>query len=125
ILLEDLAMVWLNAEAVRKAIHAAPVSTEGPWSLCGEGRIIYNRDAGSMIPYHKNLTSKGYGTLTYSGDHDFGVPFTGIQAWTRSLGYNILDEWRSWVSNDQVAGDQGIWSPITSQGRHWTSIAVG
>jgi serine carboxypeptidase-like clade 1 len=33
------------------------------------------------------------------------VPFTGTQAWTRSLGYKIVDEWRSWTSNDgQVAG---------------------
>jgi len=32
------------------------------------------------------------------------VPFTGTQAWTRSLGYKIIDEWRSWVSNEQVAG---------------------
>ncbi|OAY34232.1 serine carboxypeptidase-like 20 [Manihot esculenta] len=31
------------------------------------------------------------------------VPFTGTQAWTRSLGYKIVDEWRSWISNDQVA----------------------
>lgn len=32
------------------------------------------------------------------------VPFTGTQAWTRSLGYKIVDEWRPWISNDQVAG---------------------
>jgi hypothetical protein len=39
-----------------------------------------------------------------SGDHDMCVPFTGSEAWTRSLGYKIVDEWRSWDSNDQVAG---------------------
>jgi hypothetical protein len=39
-----------------------------------------------------------------SGDHDMCVPFTGSEAWTRSLGYKIVDEWRSWISNDQVAG---------------------
>ena len=32
------------------------------------------------------------------------VPFTGSEAWTRSLGYKIVDEWRAWISNDQVAG---------------------
>lgn len=32
------------------------------------------------------------------------VPYTGSQAWTRSLGYQIVDEWRSWQSNEQVAG---------------------
>jgi len=32
------------------------------------------------------------------------VPFTGTEAWTRSLGYKVVDEWRAWISNDQVAG---------------------
>lgn len=39
-----------------------------------------------------------------SGDHDMCVPYTGSQAWTRSLGYKIVDEWRPWTSNGQVAG---------------------
>jgi len=39
-----------------------------------------------------------------SGDHDMCVPFTGSEAWTRALGYKIVDEWRPWNSNDQVAG---------------------
>lgn len=32
------------------------------------------------------------------------VPFTGTQAWTQSLGYKIVDEWRPWKSNGQIAG---------------------
>ncbi|XP_019450815.1 PREDICTED: serine carboxypeptidase-like 21 [Lupinus angustifolius] len=32
------------------------------------------------------------------------VPYTGSQAWTRSMGYNIVDEWRPWFVDDQVAG---------------------
>lgn len=43
-----------------------------------------------------------------SGDHDMCVPFTGSEAWTRSLGYKIVDEWRPWNSNDQVAGYEFI-----------------
>ena len=39
-----------------------------------------------------------------SGDHDMCVPFTGSEAWTRSVGYKIVDEWRPWTSNGQVAG---------------------
>ncbi|KAL2927055.1 Serine carboxypeptidase-like 20 [Bienertia sinuspersici] len=42
--------------------------------------------------------------LVPSGDHDLCVPYTGTQAWTSSLGYQVLDEWRPWLSNDQVAG---------------------
>ncbi|KAK7256190.1 hypothetical protein RIF29_29628 [Crotalaria pallida] len=39
-----------------------------------------------------------------SGDHDLCVPYTGSEAWTRSMGYKIVDEWRPWFVNNQVAG---------------------
>ncbi|KAK3415866.1 hypothetical protein EUGRSUZ_H01399 [Eucalyptus grandis] len=100
---DEAAVAWLNDEAVRKAIHAAPASVAGSWWICAS-RVSYSVDTGSMIPYHKNLTSQGYRVLIYSGDHDMRVPFTGTQAWTRSLGYKIIDEWRPWMTDDQVAG---------------------
>ncbi|XP_065874639.1 serine carboxypeptidase 1-like [Euphorbia lathyris] len=101
---DEVATAWLNDESVRKAIHAQPVAIAGKWELCS-GRISYARfSSGSMLPYHINLTTQGYRALIYSGDHDMCVPYTGTQAWTRSLGYKIVDEWRSWISNDQVAG---------------------
>lgn len=101
---DEVATTWLNDESVRKAIHAEPKSIAGPWQICSD-RIEYNGySAGSMLPYHKNLTAQGYRALIYSGDHDLCVPFTGTQAWTRSLGYKIVDEWRSWMSDKHVAG---------------------
>ncbi|GKC59852.1 calmodulin-like protein 3 [Tanacetum coccineum] len=57
-----------------------------------------------MIPYHKNLTARGYRALIFSGDHDMCVPFTGSEAWTRSLGYKVIDEWRHWLVDGQVSG---------------------
>lgn len=32
------------------------------------------------------------------------VPYTGSEAWTRSMGYETVDEWRPWTSNGQIAG---------------------
>ncbi|CAA2968142.1 Serine carboxypeptidase 1 [Olea europaea subsp. europaea] len=98
---DSVARVWLNNKEVRKAVHADPES--GDWNLC-TSRIRYNHDAGSMISYHKKLTARGYRILIYSGDHDMCVPFTGTQAWTESLGYKVVDEWRPWEINKQVAG---------------------
>ncbi|GAB2282396.1 carbohydrate-binding module 1 protein [Dionaea muscipula] len=100
---DTVATAWLNNQAVRTAIHAAQASIAGAWMLCTD-RITFNHDTGSMIPYHKNLTSRGYRALIYSGDHDMCVPFTGSEAWTRSIGYKVIDEWRPWTSNRQVAG---------------------
>ena len=86
-----------------EAIHAALESVAGKWELCTD-RILYHHDAGSMIKYHKNLTSDGYRALIFSGDHDMCVPYTGSQAWTRSVGYKVVDEWRPWFFDEQVAG---------------------
>ncbi|KAJ4846111.1 Serine carboxypeptidase-like 20 [Turnera subulata] len=100
---DHVATKWLNDESVRKAIHAQPVSIAGPWELCSD-RISYGFGAGSLLPFHKNLTSQGYRALIYSGDHDMCVPFTGTEAWTKALGYKTVDEWRPWLSDSQVAG---------------------
>ncbi|XAR60886.1 Carboxypeptidase C [Bertholletia excelsa] len=100
---DEIATSWLNSESVRKAIHAEQESVAGRWELCTD-RIIFRHDAGSMIKYHKNLTSRGFRALIYSGDHDLCVPYTGSEAWTRSMGYKIIDEWRPWTSDGQVAG---------------------
>ncbi|EEF47388.1 serine carboxypeptidase, putative [Ricinus communis] len=101
---DETATAWLNDERVRKAIHAKPKSIAGPWELCTDRLNYSSYGAGSMLPYHKNLTLQGYRALIYSGDHDMCVPFTGTQAWVRSLGYKIVDQWRPWISNYQVAG---------------------
>ncbi|KAL8146721.1 hypothetical protein AgCh_004459 [Apium graveolens] len=101
--LDGVATTWLNNEAVRKALHAENESVAGKWMICDE--LNYVSDSGSMIEYHKQLTSLGIRALIFSGDHDMRVPFTGTQAWTRSIGYKIVDEWRPWYVDDhQVAG---------------------
>eukprot|EP01018_Ginkgo_biloba_P025460 Gb_33476 [translate_table: standard] len=100
---DRVATFWLNDKYVRKAIHAQPKEICGDWVICTD-RIAFKHDAGSMIKYHVNLTSKGYRALIYSGDHDMCVPFTGTEAWTKSLGYSVIDEWRPWIVDGQVAG---------------------
>ncbi|KAG5232168.1 Multicopper oxidase, type [Salix suchowensis] len=110
---DEVATSWLNNEAVRKAIHAEPESVSGTWELCTD-RITFHHDAGSMIKYHRNLTLRGIRALIFSGDHDMCVPYTGSEAWTRSMGYDIVDEWRPWTSNGQVAGyTQGYANNLT------------
>ncbi|XP_043722030.1 serine carboxypeptidase 1-like [Telopea speciosissima] len=100
---DEFANSWLNNEAVRRAIHAEQESVIGPWEVCSD-KLSYKSDAGSMINYHKNLTSQGYRALMFSGDHDMCVPFTGTEAWTRSLGYEITDKWRQWYYDDYQVG---------------------
>lgn len=87
---DEVATTWLNNEAVRKALHAENVrftnlhlkilntlsskvkiihlnqhqeSVAGKWMICSE--LDYVSDSGSMIRYHKQLTSLGIRALIY------------------------------------------------------------
>ncbi|XP_048551200.1 serine carboxypeptidase 1-like isoform X3 [Triticum urartu] len=100
---DELATIWLDDEDVRAAIHAKPKSLIGSWEL-NTARIDYTHDTGSMVEYHKKFTAMGYRVLIYSGDHDLCIPFTGTEAWVRSLGYRVVDSWRPWHFGGQVAG---------------------
>ncbi|KAJ1389210.1 Peptidase S10, serine carboxypeptidase, partial [Sesbania bispinosa] len=61
---DEVATSWLNNHEVRRAIHTVKESVVSKWSSCAS-QIDYYHDTGSMIDYHKNLTSKGYRALVY------------------------------------------------------------
>jgi serine carboxypeptidase-like clade 1 len=56
------------------------------------------------VKYHLDVTTKGYRSLVYNGDHDMVIPFIGTQAWIKTLNFSVVDEWRPWFVDGQVAG---------------------
>jgi len=99
-----LSRYWANDDDVRKALHTRQGSI-GEWQRCNS--LAYKQDIASSVAYHVNLSTKGYRSLIYSGDHDIVVPFLGTQAWIRSLNYSIVDDWRPWTVQGQIAGEEG------------------
>nr|XP_027089819.1 serine carboxypeptidase-like 11 isoform X1 [Coffea arabica] len=97
-----LSYAWANDDNVHEALQIHKESI-GYWRRCNYG-LPYTTTVQDCVPYHANLSSKGYRSLMYSGDHDFVVPFFATQAWIRSLNYPIIDDWRQWVVEGQVAG---------------------
>ncbi|KAK7382609.1 hypothetical protein VNO80_01541 [Phaseolus coccineus] len=95
-----LATQWANDESVRKALHIR--EGKGKWERCWLGDFEY--EISSSFEFHLNLSAKGYRSLIYSGDHDAVVPFMSTQAWIRALNYSIVDDWRPWLLEGQVAG---------------------
>ncbi|XP_077245622.1 serine carboxypeptidase-like 18 isoform X2 [Tasmannia lanceolata] len=93
---------WANDNDVRKALNIGKGSI-GEWLRCNKS-IPYTTEVASSLEYHLNLTTKGYRALVYSGDHDMMIPFVGTQAWIRSLNFSIIDDWRPWLVEGQVAG---------------------
>uniref|UniRef100_A0ACD5UE21 Uncharacterized protein n=1 Tax=Avena sativa TaxID=4498 RepID=A0ACD5UE21_AVESA len=98
-----LSYFWANDKHTRDALGIKK-GTVDEWVRCRNGDMPYGRDIDSSIKYHRNLTAKGYRALVYSGDHDSVVPFLGTQAWVRSLGFPIVDDWRAWHLHGQSAG---------------------
>lgn len=94
--------ILLNSQDAREYIHAQPEHITGEWLRCKD--LEYKFGSINVIPYHKNVTSKGYRAFIYSGDHDMGAPFYGTEAWIKSLGYDIIEKWRPWFFGDQIAG---------------------
>lgn len=96
------AAAWLNLDSVRTALNAIPVSQQ-EWEICSD-LINYTTIYSTVIPIHKYLLSSGVRIMIYSGDVDMCVPNTGTEAWTDSLNLPLIDEWRAWMVNNQVAG---------------------
>ncbi|TVU25637.1 hypothetical protein EJB05_28141, partial [Eragrostis curvula] len=89
-----LSYYWANNDATRDAL-----GIKKHWRVAE-----VPRDIKSSIEYHRNVTSKGYRSLVYSGDHDIVIPFPGTQTWVRSLNFSIVDDWRAWHVDGQSAG---------------------
>ncbi|EOA27141.1 hypothetical protein CARUB_v10023242mg [Capsella rubella] len=93
---------WANNESVRKALHVKKGSI-GEW-IRDNPNIPYNSDLKSSVPYHMDNSIYGYRSLIFSGDHDITMPSQATQAWIKSLNYSIVDDWRPWMINHQIAG---------------------
>ncbi|KAK7332134.1 hypothetical protein VNO80_28882 [Phaseolus coccineus] len=93
---------WANDDNVLSALHIRKGSI-GKWRRCTFD-IPHKENIPDSIGYHVNLSRKGYRSLIYSGDHDMKITFLATQAWIRDLNYSIVDDWRPWYTNGQVAG---------------------
>ncbi|MCL7036468.1 hypothetical protein MKW94_000328 [Papaver nudicaule] len=95
---------WANNDAVQKALHVRK-GTIRKWLRCDKGAPYKRWEIKSSIEYHQNISTKGYRSLIYSGDHDMTVPHISTEAWIRSLpNMSVTDYWRPWFVRKQVAG---------------------
>ncbi|CAH9078227.1 unnamed protein product [Cuscuta europaea] len=107
-LMYTLAEFWANDESVQEALNIKKGSI-GKWVRCNSD-LDYIGTTEDIVPYHQNLSARGYRSLIYSGDHDLVIPFISTQAWIQALNYSIIDEWRPWIVEDEVAGFTRLYS---------------
>ena len=97
---------YLNDPAVRAAIH---VKTNASWDECSDAvSSAYNYTDASqpMMPIYDELHAAAphLKILVYSGDDDSICATMGSQKWIWSLGRAVLNDWRPWLLDDQLAG---------------------
>ncbi|KAK1257628.1 Serine carboxypeptidase-like 2 [Acorus gramineus] len=97
-----LSYYWANDKTVREALYIKK-GTVKEWIRCNK-RDHYVSDISNSLPYHFNVTTRGYRAFIYSGDHDMQLPHLGTQAAIKSLNYSIIDHWRPFTIDGQVAG---------------------
>ncbi|XP_060970401.1 serine carboxypeptidase-like 2 isoform X3 [Cannabis sativa] len=97
-----LVYYWANDKTVQEALHIQKETIQ-IWIRCNRS-LPYAKDVDSVVSYHKQLNSRGYRALIYSGDHDMVVPYLGTLAWIKSMNLSIVDRWRPWLVDNQVAG---------------------
>ncbi|KAJ8550867.1 hypothetical protein K7X08_000237 [Anisodus acutangulus] len=98
----NLSIFWANDNFVQQALHIRK-GTIGEWKYWNK-QLPFTMSINNTIPYHAYLSSKGYRSFIYSGDHDLCVPHQSTEWWIKSLNYSIVEDWRPWTYDGQIAG---------------------
>ncbi|MQL99397.1 hypothetical protein Taro_032122 [Colocasia esculenta] len=106
-----LSYYWANNNLARQALHIHE-GTVNEWQRCNlvVNQGTYTQEIESVIKFHLDLTTRGYRALVYNGDHDPSIPFQGTLAWIKSLNFSVVEDWRSWFVDGQVAGYTMLYS---------------
>ncbi|KAJ9705313.1 hypothetical protein PVL29_003381 [Vitis rotundifolia] len=98
----SLSYIWANDVRVQKALHVREGTIED-WKRCNKS-IPYTMDQQSVIGFHHNLSRYGLQVLVYNGDHDLTIPNVGTQEWIELLNITVVNDWRPWLVDGEIAG---------------------
>ncbi|KAL7236399.1 hypothetical protein ACSBR1_019644 [Camellia fascicularis] len=97
-----LSYIWANDDSVQQALYVRKGRVKD-WKRCDKN-LDYTMNVASVLELHHNLTSYGLQVLVYNGDHDLTVPNTGTQDWIKLLNLTVVNDWRPWLVDGEVAG---------------------
>jgi len=108
---DEFTQNYLNLPAVQKAIHA---NISYQWTDCSS-LVNYNYSdvEKSVIHLYDQFLQEGLQVLVYSGDVDAIVAYPGTRQWISLLQRPILESWRPYILNQQVAGYITIYKGLT------------
>ncbi|CAA0817933.1 Serine carboxypeptidase-like 31 [Striga hermonthica] len=103
--LDNYAKSYYNRPDVQKALHVSNGITLRNWSICN--MTIFDRwsdSKPSVLPIYKKLIEAKLRIWVYSGDTDGRVPVLSTRYSLSLLELPILEAWRPWYYQKQVAG---------------------
>lgn len=93
---------YMQRPDVQRALGVSPKSQKFEWTACS-AHLNYTQYAISVLPIYAKLW-RSMRVLVYSGDVDSCVPYLGTEACMDALGLPVVEPWRAWIVDGQVAG---------------------
>ncbi|KAK1265377.1 Serine carboxypeptidase-like 7 [Acorus gramineus] len=93
----------ITNEVIEGKFYSLQQGMTKSWEYC-TSYLPYVMDIPSSLPYLFNISTRGYRALLYSGDHDMVVTHLAVQEALTHLNSSIVDDWRPWSVDGQVAG---------------------
>ncbi|KAK4762120.1 hypothetical protein SAY87_030004 [Trapa incisa] len=94
------------------------------WMRCNKS-LAYDSNLNSTVSYHYDLLKDGYRALVYSGDHDMLIPHVGTEGWIYSLNMTVVDNWRPWFVDGQIAGYTTKFKVYLGDGLTYNTVKEG
>eukprot|EP01017_Pseudomicrothorax_dubius_P043377 TRINITY_DN720_c0_g1_i4.p1 TRINITY_DN720_c0_g1~~TRINITY_DN720_c0_g1_i4.p1 ORF type:complete len:468 (-),score=118.28 TRINITY_DN720_c0_g1_i4:89-1492(-) len=93
---------FYNRPEVKDALHVDPTIK---WADCNaEVNENYSPRPGGSANLYPQLVGSGIRVLLYSGDTDAVVSFVWTQKYLLQQKFQVVEEWRQWLVDGQVAG---------------------
>lgn len=118
-----LSYMWANDEKVQNALGIRN-GTITDWKRCNKS-LAYDSNLFSVVHYHEELLKRGYRALIYSGDHDMMIPYVGTQTWINFLNLTLVDGWKPWFVDGQIAGFTEKFSEKVGDGLTFATVKGG
>nr|XP_043624828.1 serine carboxypeptidase-like 13 isoform X1 [Erigeron canadensis]XP_043624829.1 serine carboxypeptidase-like 13 isoform X1 [Erigeron canadensis]XP_043624830.1 serine carboxypeptidase-like 13 isoform X1 [Erigeron canadensis] len=109
---DEYTAAWANRKDVREALHIHEEFNNIEWVRCNKSiqdsssmeNPSYTCNVPSVVGYHRHFADKKCRALVYNGDHDMLVSYLATLNWIQSLNLPVIDDWRPWFVDEQVAG---------------------